>query len=69
MFRVPQYDPGPDGEIRWALNGSSTVTVRSSAMGPDAAAGISQRPIAEEPMVCLACRLPLGTYKTDSFSF
>ncbi|GJN87819.1 hypothetical protein Rhopal_000774-T1 [Rhodotorula paludigena] len=45
-----EYDPGPDGEIRWALNGSSTVTVRSSAMGPDAAAGISQRPIAEEPM-------------------
>ncbi|BGP00855.1 putative Beta-glucan synthesis-associated protein KRE6 (putative) [Rhodotorula toruloides] len=45
-----EYDPGPDGSIRWAINGSSTWTVHSSAIGPDAAAGIGQRIISEEPM-------------------
>jgi hypothetical protein len=47
---VLQYDPGPDGSIRWAINGSSTWTVHSSAIGPDAAAGIGQRLISPEPM-------------------
>ncbi|TNY23923.1 beta-glucan synthesis-associated protein-domain-containing protein [Rhodotorula diobovata] len=45
-----EYDPGPDGEIRWAINGSSTWTMRASAIGPDDAAQIGQRLVSEEPM-------------------
>jgi len=54
-----QYDPGADGEIRWAINGSSTWTMRASAIGPDEAAQIDQRLVSEEPMVrpCPSLRL------------
>ncbi|GAA5898575.1 hypothetical protein JCM8208_004704 [Rhodotorula glutinis] len=45
-----EYDPGADGEIRWAINGSSTWTMRASAIGPDEAAQIEQRLVSEEPM-------------------
>lgn len=51
---LSQYDPGPDGEIRWAINGSSTWTMRASAIGPDDAAQIGQRLVSEEPMVRLS---------------
>ncbi|GEM09336.1 glycoside hydrolase family 16 protein [Rhodotorula toruloides] len=53
-----EYDPGPDGNIRWAINGSSTWTVHSSAIGPDAAAGIGQRIISEEPMSIVLNLMP-----------
>ncbi|BGP45319.1 hypothetical protein JCM10450v2_001137 [Rhodotorula kratochvilovae] len=45
-----EYDPGPDGAIRWAINGSNTWTLQSSAIGPDPEAQIGQRLISEEPM-------------------
>ncbi|GAA5936830.1 hypothetical protein JCM3775_002719 [Rhodotorula graminis] len=45
-----EYDPGADGEIRWAINGTSTWTMRASAIGPDEAAQIEQRLVSEEPM-------------------
>lgn len=51
-----EYDPGPDGRITWAINGSETWELNASAMGPDEEAGIGQRLVSEEPMVSL----PLG---------
>ncbi|GAA5850712.1 hypothetical protein JCM8547_009065 [Rhodosporidiobolus lusitaniae] len=45
-----EYDPGPDGSIRWAINGTSTWTLHASAIGPSEEAQISQRDISEEPM-------------------
>lgn len=76
LLRALQYDPGPDGSIRWAINGSSTWTVHSSAIGPDAAAGIGQRIISEEPMsivlnlaISFAFQEPEWYVRSTSLSF
>ncbi|GAA5974160.1 hypothetical protein JCM11641_003473 [Rhodosporidiobolus odoratus] len=45
-----EYDPGTDGHITWAINGTQTWTLHSSAIGPSEEAQISQRPISKEPM-------------------
>ncbi|GAA6015584.1 hypothetical protein JCM10207_008135 [Rhodosporidiobolus poonsookiae] len=45
-----EYDPGPDGSIRWAINDTHTWTLHSSAIGPSEEAQIGQRIISEEPM-------------------
>lgn len=48
-----EYDPGPNGRITWAINGSETWELNASAMGPDEEAEIGQRLVSEEPMVSL----------------
>ncbi|ORY55166.1 family 16 glycoside hydrolase [Leucosporidium creatinivorum] len=45
-----EYDPGPNGRITWAINGSQTWELNASAMGPDEEAQIGQRLVSEEPM-------------------
>ncbi|GAA6029982.1 hypothetical protein JCM8097_009200 [Rhodosporidiobolus ruineniae] len=45
-----EYDPGRDGSIRWAINGTNTWTMHASAIGPSEEAQIDQRPVSEEPM-------------------
>jgi len=52
-----EYDPGPDGRITWAINGSQTWELNASAMGPDEEAQIGQRLVSEEPMVSSSRRL------------
>lgn len=46
-----EYDPGADGRITWAINGSQTWELTAAAMGPEPLAGIGQRLVSEEPMV------------------
>lgn len=55
-----EYDPGPDGRITWAINGSQTWELNASAMGPDEEAQIGQRLVSEEPMVSLAVGTEVG---------
>lgn len=45
-----EYDPGPNGRITWAMNATPTWQLNAEAIGPNAAAGIGQRLISEEPM-------------------
>lgn len=52
-----EYDPGPTGRITWAMNKTETWQLNAGAIGPNAAAEISQRLISEEPMV--SCRTSL----------
>jgi beta-glucanase (GH16 family) len=46
-----EYEPGDDGYVTWWIDGKKAWTMHASASGPDARAGISQRPIPREPMV------------------
>ncbi|GAA5903037.1 hypothetical protein JCM6882_009675 [Rhodosporidiobolus microsporus] len=57
-----EYDTGRDGSIRWAINGTQTWTMHSSAIGPSEEAQIDQRVVSEEPMSIV---LNLGI--SDSF--
>jgi hypothetical protein len=45
-----EYDPGSDGRITWAINGSQTWQLNANAFPPNADTEIGQRNIAEEPM-------------------
>ncbi|GAA6037271.1 hypothetical protein JCM8097_008655 [Rhodosporidiobolus ruineniae] len=45
-----EYDPGTDGRITWAINGSQTWQLNADAFGPNDQTEIGQRLIAEEPM-------------------
>jgi len=45
-----EYTGGNDGWVTWVSNGVPSWTLLSGALGPDQAAGIGQRIIAEEPM-------------------
>lgn len=47
-----EYDPGPDGRITWSVGENPSWELKASAIGPNVAAEISQRPISQEPMVC-----------------
>ncbi|UZJ56521.1 hypothetical protein CBS101457_005841 [Exobasidium rhododendri] len=49
-----EYEPGDDGYITWWVDGVKAWTMHASAVGPDAKAGISQRPIPKEPMYIIA---------------
>ncbi|KAK4703627.1 beta-glucan synthesis-associated protein KRE6, partial [Phenoliferia sp. Uapishka_3] len=45
-----EYEPGGDGRITWAVNGSQTWQINADAMGPNADTAIGQRLVSEEPM-------------------
>jgi beta-glucan synthesis-associated protein KRE6 len=45
-----EFDPGADGRITWAINGSRTWQFNADAFGPNEETQIGQRLIAEEPM-------------------
>ncbi|PWN38554.1 SKN1-domain-containing protein [Meira miltonrushii] len=45
-----EYLPGPEGYSRWYIDGEMAWTLNAAAVGPDPLAGISQRPIPDEPM-------------------
>ncbi|GAA5855826.1 hypothetical protein JCM8547_000376 [Rhodosporidiobolus lusitaniae] len=45
-----EYDPGSDGRITWAINGSQTWQLNANAFPPNSETEIGQRNIAEEPM-------------------
>lgn len=45
-----EYDPGPDGRITWAMNGTQTWQLNAAAIGPNTDSEVAQRLISEEPM-------------------
>lgn len=45
-----EYQRGDSGYISWVNKGKPAWTVRGAAMGPNAQAGVSQRPVPMEPM-------------------
>ncbi|GAA5875633.1 hypothetical protein JCM1840_003160 [Sporobolomyces johnsonii] len=45
-----EYEPGPSGSITWAVNNTPSWRILASAIGPNAATGVGQRLISEEPM-------------------
>ncbi|BGP54249.1 hypothetical protein JCM8202_001385 [Rhodotorula sphaerocarpa] len=45
-----EYDPGAEGRITWAINGSQTWQLNADAMPPNAETQIGQRLISQEPM-------------------
>lgn len=67
-----EYEPGPNGYISWWVDGARAWTIHAAAMGPDDEAGISQRPIPEEPMyfiVNLALSSGFGWVSWDKLTF
>lgn len=52
-----EYDPGPDGRITWAINGTETWELTAAAMGPDPRTEIGQRLVSMEPMVRFSLEL------------
>ncbi|GAA5874455.1 hypothetical protein JCM16303_005859 [Sporobolomyces ruberrimus] len=45
-----EYSPGPDGQITWFVNDTSSWRILASAIGPNEETQIGQRLISEEPM-------------------
>ncbi|KAI5478650.1 glycoside hydrolase family 16 protein [Pseudohyphozyma bogoriensis] len=45
-----EYDPGPNGRITWAMNGTQTWQLNAAAMGPNVDTQIAQRLVSVEPM-------------------
>jgi beta-glucanase (GH16 family) len=45
-----EYEPTSKGYISWVNDGQKAFTVRGGAMGPNARANVSERPVPEEPM-------------------
>ncbi|KAL8286536.1 hypothetical protein RQP46_004553 [Phenoliferia psychrophenolica] len=45
-----EYDPGEDGSITWAINGTESWQLNASAMGPNEETETSQRLVAVEPL-------------------
>lgn len=45
-----EYRRGDDGYISWVNKGKPAWTVRGAAMGANSAAGVSQRPVPNEPL-------------------
>lgn len=48
-----EYEPGPDGEIKWSISDEVRWDVKAGAVGPDPITEIGQRTIPEEPMYIL----------------
>lgn len=67
-----EYEPGPTGYVTWWMDGVKAWTLEASAVGADALAGISQRPIPEEPMYILmnvAISSGFGSVEWDELKF
>lgn len=45
-----EYTTGPSGKITWSVGDAASWSMTGAAVGPNAAAGIGQRLISEEPM-------------------
>ncbi|PWN38585.1 SKN1-domain-containing protein [Meira miltonrushii] len=67
-----EYEPGPNGWARWYMDGQEAWTLYSSALGYDPLAGVSQRPMPDEPMYIimnLAISHGFGAIDWDRITF